>query len=218
VIDDEDDADKPSAYHTRESWKKVLLPLIKDSPWLLRNGKTWFSGLVWTIFGQKYLKKLYYSWGCKLISGDNDWYQYTREHFLIRYHEEVQDKRGWHDMMETSLYLVRYMKELKMAELGEKDSDNTDDAGGFDEGGGDDEDPDDGGAPSKGKAGDKGKGKKTSAAGKAKKTSAKEKSTKKANRKEQDKARATTAKERVPTSEEDTENEFLESIGRRKRR
>jgi hypothetical protein len=94
-----------------QEWRTALWPAITDCPFLLNGGRSWVFGLVWCIFGRIRFRKWCKSCGIELM---RDWHSYTRQIFNVRYHEEVEDKRGFYDLMETSLELQRFCKDLRV--------------------------------------------------------------------------------------------------------
>lgn len=120
-----DDETIRSEYATLQSWKRTLIALISTAPWLL-TPSSHLASLLWLLCARRTLKRLFLSWGVQLHS---DWHTYVREEYLPRYHEDVGDARGWHDLMETSLFLNTYFKELRLAEEGVRDVDWTEDEG-----------------------------------------------------------------------------------------
>ncbi|CBX90614.1 predicted protein [Plenodomus lingam JN3] len=124
--DKDDDADdETSEYTTLLQHKRLLTSLLTNSPWLLST-TSHLTALAWLLIPRRQLKAHFHALGIHL---PDDWHNYQREQYLCRYSEVVEDKRTWHDLMETSLFLNKHFKELKMAERGEKDEWITDDEG-----------------------------------------------------------------------------------------
>ena len=88
---------------------------------------------VWTgvvcIFGRIRFRRWCKSCGIELM---RDWHSYTRQLFNARYQEEVQDKRGFYGIMDTSLELQRFLKDLRVvcSDESKKRMDEITDVGG----------------------------------------------------------------------------------------
>ena len=124
--DEDDDTDQLSEYALLQRYKTLLLNLLTASPWLL-HPHSHLTSLMWTMIPRRQLK-LHLTGQLGIIL-PHDWHTYIREQYLCSYSETVQDKRSWHDLMETSLFLNKHFKDLKMAELGQRDEYITDDEG-----------------------------------------------------------------------------------------
>ncbi|KAF2850583.1 hypothetical protein T440DRAFT_450582 [Plenodomus tracheiphilus IPT5] len=120
--DDDDDIPQRTHYENLLHHKSLLLPLLHACPWLL-TPTSHFTSLCWLLLPRRNLTHTFRSLGIGLAS---DWHTYTRELYLCRYSEVVGDRRGWHDLMETSLWLNRWFKELRIGEEGVRDVWETD--------------------------------------------------------------------------------------------
>lgn len=124
--EDDDDTARLSEYALLQRYKVLLLALLTSCPWLL-HPHSHLASLIWTMVPRRQLKRHFSN--TLGITLPHDWHTYMREQYLCNYSEKVQDKRSWHDLMETSLFLNKHFKDLKMAELGQRDEYITDDEG-----------------------------------------------------------------------------------------
>ncbi|KAI8938520.1 hypothetical protein NX059_004406 [Plenodomus lindquistii] len=116
---------KDTGYTALLTHRAQLFALLSASPYLL-SPTSHLTALVWTLLPRRQLKSLYGKLG---ICVPPDWHNYQREMYTCRYSEVVRDQRSWHDIMETSLFLNRHFKELRIVEEGERDEWETEDEG-----------------------------------------------------------------------------------------